>query len=751
MAFKIITDESLFPRSEYYSRYEGTTAFNMDNPSYIGTYHRSEGTRHFKKVGGRKNAAFLSPCATKPKKTNSFSAHTGGVCSPFTNPSYKKVITLREKTSNNRINVRDELLEYKRKIALTVVSVFKNKRASNTQKNKKTNSVRPIVFEENGYPCVLVQLPALNPLEMPSSSAKYWNKHPKPFQNLLLASFVALLNYKAQQSNIPIEIVLRSSFGHNLPSVCETNNTFRINVGVVPEAYAELMAEALNELDAAITTIMSNPVRLTNFSPKFLNDVHWYNVHKLKHAIDNNEIYKTLRNNGSYQNAENSPDAYNKLHTSFQIINTNHGVKGRSRFFPVELDGKNIWEMLQKRGDSMGKSILSECFRKNQTVDWFVNSIMDFLMKKNPLNVAIECALEQLVGCLTYSDKASMDYERIQQDLKAPKRKFNNTSFQSFYDTDASFNRITTILFSAFRVKQKPSSAIYQAIEHAGVAFYTNYKGSDTVLDEADYGSDSEFSDDFSSEENSLEKDELSNESSDELDPQKEEHLVVCKKKHFSHKKLRVCSGMKAILLSQFTALSYLKSNKILSFEVDVQQMYYEVEAALAMVNIKDIQKNKIRAIEGIILHYDLNFCNAENINDTMTLDEKLTALNPRIVILDVTSATQSELKVAAKTCFAQNKVEVVLLVHSGLKNSQGGMDFNPYGELRIMARNSKLRDKLMGMAISGLSEKDKLPPEVHEQVRASKRRGLEISLYGFFKTQYRRFQPKQPIIQRTL
>ena len=133
--------------------------------------------------------------------------------------------------------------------------------------------------------------------------------------------------------------------------------------------------------------------------------------------------------------------------------------------------------------------------------------------------------------------------------------------------------------------------------------------------------------------------------------------------------------------------------------------------------------------------------CNATNSNDSRQLKEQLKDLNPTIVILDYTSSTLATSKKALQQSFSNKNVEFVMLVDSGLKNNQGGLDFNPYGEIRIIGREREKVKSITEMMQKGLSEEDKLSQKTHEMVRVCKRRGLGFSLYGLFKTEEPRFQ----------
>ncbi len=56
-------------------------------------------------------------------------------------------------------------------------------------------------------------------------------------------------------------------------------------------------------------------------------------------------------------------------------------------------------------------------------------------------------------------------------------------------------------------------------------------------------------------------------------------------------------------------------------------------------------------------------------------------------MLLDHTSSTSAGVRVAVETCL--QFTPAVLLVNAAVKHDQCGADFNPYGELRIVARDS--------------------------------------------------------------
>src|SRR3990167_3145493 len=296
----MMTNIYLYPRSEYYTRFHHTTSFKMNEPRYWGSYHRSESSRFAAEVRGK--SKFPSPFVKETPKANSFFAHSGGYHSPFAFPEYQNI---------------------------------------------SQNQVRPIVFSDNDYPCVLVALPTLNAYHSHSEAGKYWAKHPKPFQKLVLACFIAMLNQEAIENKIPIEMVLRSSFGHNLPSICVTDNTFRINVGIIPSAYANIIGRTLYRLNVYIGNISDESSPASGFDKTFIDKVKRYNALKLKKAIDTHPRYKSLIGSAEYHHADINEADFETLHRHFKQLNENMGSKGSARFIPVCLENKTIWQAIK--------------------------------------------------------------------------------------------------------------------------------------------------------------------------------------------------------------------------------------------------------------------------------------------------------------------------------------------------------------------------------------------------------------------
>lgn len=747
---------TILPQNEYYHRFAGTSHSDMSDPEYYGTYPRSADSRYISK-GKQKEVKYQSQCVkTEPKGINSLHAHTGCYRHPFKTDQIRQCLTLnRYVEQKDHKDLHGELLRYKRSMAQLVKTAFEKEADGNIRRpcsspgSKRNKKSRPMVIYENNYPCVLVDL---LPYVL-SREEEYKLSLRKPMQNLLLAGFIAYMNNAANEAGIPIEMVFRQSFGHNLPSVGETDHTFRINVGLVPQSYAQLLGETLYNFSRDLSNSFQDMTRVltAHFSESFQNNYRRYNVQKLKQKIDDkakqfnelNELKQQLeQGDRDYQQAFTDINAFNRLYGKFTNANQRAGKDRNSAppanfrpILPDLLDKKpnaiTVWEAIRQRGNPRGDSLLSECFRRPFRIDWFINQIM--LNFDNAPERPIEAAIQQLTSYLelkmTDSGKSlsiTMDDETIKEELSQQRCswQFNQSSFANIFDNDQAFKEIMTKLFAAFGEKL-PKESLYAHLEQRGLNFVQNARAQENENDLSehdDQGSDSECDIDIA-------------ENEQESGPVK-------------HAKFRVPWGMKALTVAEFGLMHYLYENGYKSYLTDRDYTYYEeqlLEPCLKKPQFNNIgpqtrnkSKNHDQATMATVLVYDLNHCNAKNLDKTPSLVDKLAEYGntpPQAVILDNTSSDIVEELHAFKTCFTRG-VSVVLMANSGLKHNQGGIDALPYGTVRIIAKNSDDRDRLMRIMVEdGLSKEDGLPQMFHEKVRANKKVGLENSYYAYFNT----------------
>ena len=706
----LIDDDYCFPRSEYCARYVGTTAFLMKDPQYWAAYHRSEGNRFFKKAGNRKSAKFLGDYI-KDEKHVAVSSHVGGYKSPFTIRGYQERLLQNRVVKSGSENVRDHVLVYQKQLAQRTLQLICDKTGED------------FAFISNNYSCLMIDGVAfLKSLNISTDiDLSYWQKKPKMLNRFLMCVFIALMNIKAEKSGIPIEIVLRSSFGHYLPSVSETGASFRINIGLVPQAYATLMANVVIELKAVLKDFIQSK---TVHEVSDAESTGAYNLAKMIHAVEkkNHPQLHCLKQTAVYKKFQLKESISLKeiegFYRLFKKKNKRKKTKGWANFNPVDLTGKTLWQLLSSNADSKGMSVLHNCFRVKGHEDWFVSVLMRCFENNEPQS--LEKAVYSMVSSLKYQGQlVSMRVKKNCQSFKAAeKRCFSSLSFQKFFEQEPSFHRMMKMVFRSFDAGL-PMFAIYGQLERVRVDFFKKAKSAKQPVTSFGFGSDSEF----------------------ELSPEDSKGFLSNNQTIY-HKKLRVCSGMKAIVLSHLGVLCQQAINNSMSvhYKADTKQMYYEVEDALTYVDVGAV-KHRIPSVE--LLYFDLNHANADhngNVSLTFKID-KMSDCFKKVVVLDITSAALNEILKAVDICFSK-KIQFVILVSSGLKNDQGAADNNPYGELRVLSTKQDEVNDLIDLIKKKASKFDKVPAEAHELVRVCKKKGLAISLYGLFKTQESRFKP---------
>ncbi len=721
-------DPAHYPLSEFYTRFESTTSFQMKEPLHWNAYYRSHRARSFR-VQGKDNSLFTSPSVIRDHQKGDYSyhAHVGGYSNPFKSNEHSKQIKGGKPLESYDKHVRDELIQYKRKMCVKALISFNKACSDNKVINHQPARMpgkrlykekRPIVIYENNYPCILVQSPVFNPKHNENYSDKkeaaiYWNKHPKQLQKLLMSFFVAMMNTAAKKENIPIEIVMRASFSHNIPSVSETENTFRISIGLVPKAYSKLVGKTLFNFYQFIDENINNQSKAVDFKlgENLQQQIVNYNMSKITEKIENNDKYKSIRNKKL---------SYESLYKNFLNINENiavnnknkgkKGTKGTSRFVPVNLKNKTIWQVMRQPADSMGKSLLSELFRSHANLEQFTNMLIDAL-EKDKTNPVESVLINFIDSYLDYSTGKARIKEACKKDCleKQSERKWivDNSSINNIISKDKSFRKIVNILFVSLNAKSLPRHLVnlYTSLEKAHNNFIA-YHCTDESKD--GYGSDSDCEIDYLLEDS-----------------------IKSKKNKFKlyGKKFRLNNGMSTIVMAYYLAQYFLvEIEEIKSFYTVLDNMYYETNDALKLIKNYDdvkivIRKRIYSEAKGVLL-YDLNYCNSSNRLNVKTLKQELNDNKPTVAILDYTSTVTSEIAEAIVLCF-NNKVEVVLLVNSGLKNDQGGADINPYGELRILTKEEEYKNNLYKKANNALKNSEPVPASAHQIVRGYKKRGL--------------------------
>ncbi|XP_047135855.1 uncharacterized protein LOC105847327 [Hydra vulgaris] len=660
-----------FPRCEYYARYQGTTCFNMKNPNFWGTYFRStsrggNSDRYSKTVPTNQKtynntAINFSQKRNGGKSTASYHSKTGAFRSPFFDEKYKKIILCQDdcKKITGNVFLYDKILKYKQYLCQSFV----------TQYNRKPITGIEAIYS-NQYPCILVLISCFNN-NKDIRSIQSWYK-------VAMSYYVAITNYNADITNIPIELVVRSSFGHVLPSVDSINNAFRINIGIVPIQYIYVLVTSLSLLGEVLQVLQC-------------------------HAIDENVIKKQNK----------------------KIEDYNSRTKNKKND-ELPCWEKKLFVTLNLIGDRSNKGVIAQITRKKSYTDLLIDLVIKELYnRKNCYALPIIEMLKNII----YDQKIYLD-KKMQQEFTMLNKRFYNTKIikdRIFWEFLMDVGKVLDFQNKHLlrHIESQNIYGLYANLEETNVNFICN-SGYQNCED--GFGSDS----DFDGEDEDL---------------------------NFYIRKITVSTGMRAINLATFLSLYYItKIPNVTTYRLAARHMYYETENAVdEVINVfsdfSDLFKvpTKEKSKSGStqencanICFFDLNFCNSLKLEDNIeSLLESCSRNYP--IIIDYTSATTEKIRSSVLKCLKNTKV--VLLVNSGLKNEQFSADINPYGTLRIIAKERKLMLELYALARGALEmSKEILPSASHQIRKAYKDAGFVVTNKHLFKKKIKKANASEMI-----
>lgn len=512
-----------------------------------------------------------------------------------------------------------------------------------------------------------------------------------------MAYFVALANYIALKEKIPTGIVIRSSFGHNIPSVADTKDTFRINVGIISKVYAEkVLVKSLNIFNQNIKEFFERK----------------------------NELAKL------------DLDNINKMIEEYNQIKQKHNVQ-------IWTKGDSIFEVLCKIGDSSGKKVSFQITRFNQYIDLLANYVFEELLKLNENWNGIETnriyvkpfvkAMKRMLIQLQWKKKfkktgivedivATLIVEN-EQFYNAEKIKFDKRENVDIKKDEEFWNIISKIFEKQNRndlscfIRNGRMFGLYKQLENGNLNFIlqsTNQQSDDG------YGSDSDY--EFDVHVKGKKKCHSNGKTVFDLF----DNGIYYEKITCYSKKITLATGMRAINCSHFVALIRTGAKMI-----NTDYMYYETASAVKKVRdqVKDLNLNYCGKFPQKIVRYiDLNHCNASGNDWELELEKIANEVpnNEDIIVLDYTSATTKRIQEAIQVFLS--KVNVLLLVSSGIKNEQIGADINPYGTLRIITKEVHTLTGLYRLLRNALSELEILPKQSHNIRKSFKAIGAVVT-----------------------
>ncbi|CAN7945183.1 unnamed protein product, partial [Ixodes pacificus] len=642
------------PRCEYNARFNGTSAFEMSDPAHWRTYFRSTvRDGDFDRLSKLTLKDYENLSTNAP---NTASVIAGTFRSPWHDARYNTIFHAKPEASNitnDPAYLYDLLLSYKKTTCLRVVKSFNEKNVADK---------RIEVYFANEYPCIMVKIQEFNDVA----------KEPKSLYEVSIAYFVAMTNKVAQTEHVPIELVNRSSFGHNAPSVSEMITTMRINIGIVPEIYAEVLVKSLVKLN-------------DEFLVPFLNSAFKLNSSAIK---INNLIEGVAK--------------YNDLEKG----------KGKSQFVSTWREKEALFMIVFNFGLPNGGKICDRIMKKKRYVDLLTNYVSDELDELKP-NLAKP--LNKMLGKFLYS-KEAVFYVTGDDCKNVTMRNFSDKENPKL-DGDLAYWRILRDIAFVLDskgthelsevVKAHKLLGLYSSLEKANLEFIRNSSYQDA---EDGCGSDSDC----------------------------EVHSMPS----FYSKKVTVATGMRAINLAHFLSTYRLRQLGF-HYQTDAEKMYFETKEATTTVNgaftSLNLGSNKEQhSGEATVRYLDLNYCAASGPEHISLRDVLMRTSENDVVVFDYTSTNTEKINLSVNLFIA--KVQVILLVNSGLKNEQLGADMNPYGTIRIVARDRAVLNELYLVLRSELRLKEEvLPRQFHRVRKAYKNVGATVTNGAIYKHRYKK------------
>ncbi|CAN8001127.1 unnamed protein product, partial [Ixodes hexagonus] len=640
-----------FPRCEYKARFNGTTAFEMPDPERWGTYFRSTASDiDCDRLSRLKSKDYQNPYTNTAEAT---SVKAGTFHSPWQHMQYKSIFHVTPeapKVNYEPAFLYDLLLAYKKGMCLRVETHFNEKEVA----DKKLE-----VYFANEYPCIMVKIEEINNVPEETSS----------LYSVVMAYFVAITNKIAQSDNVPIEIVLRSSFGHNLPSLAETRTSFRINIGIVPEIYTEVLVKSLIELnDRFLVPLFNSTFRLN---------------------LDQIQI-------------KNHNEAVTKH-------NDHKRGKEKAHSVSVWSEGEDLFKVLIKVGNFRGGKVSAQIMEAEKHVDLLANYVSEELEQPQP-NLA--SPLVKMLEQLSYCDEAVLDVPEADY-RKVSSRGFSIQEEHPNIKKDLVFWCIIQYIILGLDVKGIPEAiearrllGLYSTLERVNLEFIRS-----SVHQEAQDGCGSDSD------------------------------CEVVSTPSFYSKKVTVATGMRAINLAHFLSLYYLRHIGV-SPQTHAERGFFETREAIETVSdvlaLLGLHNEQQRQDNATIRYIDLSYC-ASSGPESISLRDIFDRISKNdVVVFDYTSTDTEKVNMSVNLFI--KKVEVIMLVSSGLKNEQLGADMNPYGTVRIVAKNRGVLNELYLVLRKALEQGEEvLPKELHHIRKAYKSAGAVVTNKAIYKRMYRK------------
>ena len=651
------------PLSPFHSYMDGYLA-DDENKKHGETYHRSEHSPHKDKKVNKYYAK---------KMLNGDRAHLGAYANNFERtgdffrvsrlPNGTRVI-LHPHTTPGDALLYDAILNYKLSLCKSLAKKIGNE-----------DYIKAGFY--NNYPCLMVYVKPASIHKAAENEYVPTDPALKAWANFLISIYVGYVNFEAKKKNIDIELVRRSSFGFLSPSIAVTVSSIRINVGIVPDAYVDVLADGLERLNEVLSYL--------------------HNKRKIKQSLPADCFYG-------------------------KTAHKNYLKTGRAKNYatPV-LD--DIFQLLWQQVENGGKTTLQNMMRTSFCRDGISAKVYESLEEDAEnflaaMTAGLEWALSRMAVTkkgkgkqLSFDNNGTIAYP-LSTRAEAIEKKFEDTKFWDFirqvttaakenYNDNADIQALIKDINT--RAKHQFVSGIYKQLEVLNELILLDVLKQQTAVPsrsfEDGYGSDSEDEAPFDDE-------------------------------TVHSRKLIVSNGMRATLATLLAIGSKLKD-----FSLYVDSAYYEIAYGIDLLESFEDQAITLRKPVAMTTAstylFDVNACVTDGVATKSNFNTFANKTKNKFLVLDTTSATTDQMHNYVKF-FSQTRARSMIFVSSGLKNEQLGADKNAYGTIRLFTKNKSLLRNYYNTI------KKKEPPVdspiSHEYRRAQKQLGAVPTISAIFK-----------------
>ena len=625
----------LFTTSPYHD--SGT-----ESPELANTYYRGDRSFNTRSIG-RENFSFQTKNRGKKKLKGADHRHLGEW------HHYEEALKLRSQSVKEQKNddrgdghLYNALLNYKNEICEYIVNSYY------FNSSRPTSTIVPGFYNE--YPCVMVYTPFV--LE---TTSKLTLTTKKSWTVVIMCFFTGLMNFIAfKRENLPLELVIRPSFSFFTPTMSETGESFRLSVGIIPEAYADVLVKGLMILNGVLTNLKTTPKK---FDQKLPDDIYLYTPEYQTYFGQNKTQSPTLPKTilsllaGKVEKDNSGKSAITNLVRTFAM--------------QAALIMHFYQKLCQATNLDLDNQVYTHLFV--ETLGWGLNHAA-----VNKTHLSIEPPELQKIMIEPLSKSKEINEQKFWELIKNISKTLSQGltteySLELAKRVKESGHRLNTKILKLAETKK--IDQLYYNLEKLNELIHVQ-SIIEPYGDESDsYGSESDQGEDET---------------------------------NIYRKKIIVENGMASIIGACQGAIYHcakMASPEKEHAKILTYKLYFESKYAWKLLKlnpqvkeIKDflekIEKNRTtNKREADILMLDSNPVITDGKECQPPLEIAINTLSNKVLIVDSTSSTLETYQKWVGLFKNKDHIEILMFVSSGLKNEQVCADNNPYGTIRVFAR----------------------------------------------------------------